>query len=539
MVRHTAIATVILMALSVWVLFYRLGEPNFYHLRNESRRAEIAREMIATGNWLIPQLEEETILTKPPIFYWSVALCSLTSGVTELTARIPSAVAGLGIVVFTLLLGCLLFNTEAGFISAFALLATNFFMHQARYAELECMLTFFVTAALYFFVKGYKNPARSTLWYCLFFAMMGLGMMTKGPFAMTFPLIPIIGFLVIYKEKKLLIRRSFLSGLFFFLIIVLPWPLVVLKYYPDFLKLVIWETAIRAATGFVHREPFQFYFLEAVKVFFPWVFFLPFSLWLAFSKRLVAVRKETAFLLLWFLGNLLFISLLKSKRDYYLFPITPAVALLIGATWLPLWAWIKEKAGDKKVLCQRAAFLAGSVCAGLSFMKDTPFAVNIPEMHSLNSAPLLLFIGAGMMAAALVKAVAPSAAAARTVFALTVVLMLLVHFMYFTCTVPRRNVEDSGEIFYKTVARLVGPKAPLGFCWSNENYTFTFYAHRQLTTLKEQKEIDAFMASPEKTYLVMRRKNYNALPSPAWRVVYQTDFAEHDSWKGYVLLCNK
>ncbi|MEI6128387.1 MAG: phospholipid carrier-dependent glycosyltransferase [Pseudomonadota bacterium] len=219
MVRHTSTLTVILAALSLWVLMYLLGAPNFYHLRNESRRAEIAREMLQTGNWLIPQLEEETILTKPPIFYWSVAICSLTTGVTELTARIPSAIAGLGIVVFTLLLGALLFNTEAGFISAFALLATNFFMHQARYAELECMLTFFVTAALYFFVKGYKNPGRATLWYCLFFTMMGLGMMTKGPFAVTFPLIPIIGYLVLNGEKKILLRKSFLSGLFFFFIL--------------------------------------------------------------------------------------------------------------------------------------------------------------------------------------------------------------------------------------------------------------------------------------------------------------------------------
>ncbi|MEI6128100.1 MAG: hypothetical protein WCQ99_16245, partial [Pseudomonadota bacterium] len=320
---------------------------------------------------------------------------------------------------------------------------------------------------------------------------------------------------------------------------VLPWPLVVLKYYPDFFKLVIWETAVRAATGFVHREPFQFYFLEVFKVFFPWIFFLPFAVWLACSKRLVTMRKETMFLLLWFLGNLLFISLLKSKRDYYLFPITPAVALLIGATWQPFWEWLQEKTGAKKVLLQRAVFISGSVCAGLSFMGDTPFAVNIPEMHSLNSAPLLLFIGAAMMAAALAKAAVPALSLARTVLALTVTLMLLVHFMYFTYTVPQRNAVDSGKIFYKTVARLVGPKAPLGFCWSNENYTFTFYSHRQLTTLKEQKDIEAFMASPEKTYLVMRRKHFTALKPLAWRLVYQSDYAEHDSWKGYVLLCNK
>ncbi len=81
------------------------GSRIFIICRNESRRAQISQEMIETGNWLIPQLEEETILTKPPLFYWSVAVCSLKTGVTELTARIPSAVAGFGTVIFTLLIG--------------------------------------------------------------------------------------------------------------------------------------------------------------------------------------------------------------------------------------------------------------------------------------------------------------------------------------------------------------------------------------------------------------------------------------------------
>ena len=86
----------ILIALSLWTLFYRLGEPNFYDLRMETRRARIAQEMIETGNRLIPKLEGETILTKPPLYYWAVAFLSFKNGVTEFTARVPSAVAGLG-----------------------------------------------------------------------------------------------------------------------------------------------------------------------------------------------------------------------------------------------------------------------------------------------------------------------------------------------------------------------------------------------------------------------------------------------------------
>jgi 4-amino-4-deoxy-L-arabinose transferase-like glycosyltransferase len=529
----------LLLLSSFWVLFYNLGVPNLYHLRNESRRAEIAREMIETGNWLIPHLEEETILTKPPLFYWSVAACSLKSGVTELTARIPSAVAGFAMVIFTFLIGALLFDRRTGFLAAFALLATNFFMHQARYAELEGMLTFFVTASIYCFFKGYKTPARAQLWYGLFFAMMGLGMMTKGPFAMTFPLIPIIGYLLIYKEIRLLKSKAFLLGIIPFACIVLPWPLFIMKDNPNFILLVLWETVARAATGFVHREPFQYYFLELVKALFPWIFFIPFALWLACSKRLQKSKKEITFVLLWFLGNLLFLSLLKSKRDYYMFPITPAVSLLVAATWQPFWQWVKEKTAIKELWCLRGAFIAGSILAGASFLRGNPFAVNIPSMHSPDIPTLLFFIGAGMMATAAVKIFYSSAALNTVVFTAVIVLMLGIHYLYFTYTVPMRNIYDSGKVFYQTAARLVGEKQPLAFAWSNENYTFTFYAHRPLTTIKENEDIAPYMAAAKKSYLVMRKFHYKRLGLLPWRIVYEIPYAEHDGWQGYILLCNQ
>lgn len=215
MAQRSLFMVLLLAVLCCWTLFYKLGEPNFYHLRNESRRAQIAREMLQTGNWLIPQLEEETILTKPPVFYWAVALCSLKTGVTELTARIPSALAGCGTVLFTLLIGGLLFNARTAFFSAFALICTNFFMHQARYAELESVLTFFVTASIYCFLKGFREPSRARTWFALFFTMMGLGMMTKGPFALTFPLIPIIGHLLLYGGTGIPGRKAFLQGILF------------------------------------------------------------------------------------------------------------------------------------------------------------------------------------------------------------------------------------------------------------------------------------------------------------------------------------
>ena len=446
----------LLIALSAWVLFFKLGAPNFYDIRLESRRAEIARNMLETGNWIVPQLSGETKLTKPPLYFWAVALCSLKTGVNEFTARFPSAVFGVGTVLVTFLLGTLLFTRIIGFIAALMLLVTNIFVSEARYAEMESMLSFFITSSIYFFCRGYQAPEHGKRWFALFFAMMGLGTMTKGPFAFTFPLIPIIVHLFMYNEQKLLIKKSFLSGVKFFFIFLLPWVLVILWMYPKFALVVIGETVARFYTeGYGHIEPFYYYLGAMVTTMFPWIFFLPLSLWIAFSDRLRSVRKENVFLILWIFGNLLFLSFSKAKRDFYLTPLAPAVALLIGSTWEALWDWLKEKLPYNKVNLHRTCFIAGSILAGIAFIAGNPFAVNFPSKRFPDIASFLLFAGLCFMLVSLIKSFDAPVSAARTAFATIVTLVLASQYLYLTFTVPVKNTYDSGAIFYKALPALV------------------------------------------------------------------------------------
>ena len=103
-------------------------------------------------------------------YFWAVALCSLKTGVNEFTARIPSAACGVGTIIVTSLLGSLLINRTVGLIAALMLLVTNLFVTEARYAEMESMLSFFITSAVYFFFKGYYAENRNKLWFSIFFA---------------------------------------------------------------------------------------------------------------------------------------------------------------------------------------------------------------------------------------------------------------------------------------------------------------------------------------------------------------------------------
>ena len=536
----TILLIFLLIALSAWVLFFKLGAPNFYDIRLESRRAEIARNMLETGNWIVPQLSGETKLTKPPLYFWAVALCSLKTSVNEFTARVPSAIFGVGTVLVTFLLGTLLFTRIIGFIAALMLLVTNIFVSEARYAEMESMLTFFITAALYCFFKGYYDTKRDTVWFTIFFILMSLGTMTKGPFAFTFPLIPVIAYLFIYKELGLLIKKSFVSGIKFFFIILLPWVLVIVWLYPKFALVVIGETVARFYTeGYGHIEPFYYYLGAMVTTMFPWIFFLPLSLWVAFSDRLRSVRKENVFLILWIFGNLLFLSFSKAKRDFYLTPLAPAVALLIGSTWEAIGEWFREKLPYNKIRLQRFCFITGAVLSGIAFTAGNPFSVNFPGKRFPDIATFLFFTGLCFMLVSLSRALMPSVTAAKTAFAAIVALVLVSQYLYLSFTVPIKNAYDSGANFYKALPALVKPEAPLAFFGTYDNYALSFYAHRPVIYLTTKDKVLPYMAAREKRYLVLSEKFLDKFPYVPWKVKFQGMYSEHTSWGGYRLVCNQ
>jgi len=537
--RTNIILIVILILLSAWALFFKLGDPNFYDIRLESRRAEIARNMLEKGDWIVPQLAGEAILTKPPLYFWAVALCSMKTGVDEFTARTPSAVFGIATVIFTFLLGSLLFNRQAGFYSALALMVTNIFIDQSRYAEMESMLSFFITSSIYFFCRGYQAPEHGKRWFALFFAMMGLGTMTKGPFAFTFPLIPILLYLFIYKEYKLLANKYIISGLKYFFIIILPWLAVIIWLFPKFVVVFLWETVAYYAEGYGHRNPFYYYFVVIGPALFPWIFFLPLSLWIAFSDRLRSVRKENVFLILWIFGNLLFLSFSKAKRDFYLTPLAPAVALLIGSTGEEIWNWLGEILPYNKVILHRSCFITGAILAGLAFTAGNPFSVNFPSKRFPDIATFLLFTGLCFMLVSFLKALMPRISIAAASFATLVILVLSSQYLYLTFTVPIKNTYDSGTNFYKALPALVKPDMPLAFFGTYDNYALSFYAHRPVIYLTAKDKVLPYMAAREKRYLVLSEKFLDKFPDVPWKVKFKSMYSEHTSWGGYVLMSNQ
>jgi len=380
---------------------------------DEPRFGQVVREMLASGDWIVPRVNNEIYTDKPPLLFWIVALLALLQGgeVTALIGRLPSAVGAIGGVLVTFDLGRRLFNRRVGVLGAVVLSVTFVYMYQARNAQLDMLLSFFCYVAVWAFVVCYQSEHRRPGAAMLFWAAMALATLTKGPPGFIVPLGGVLTFLAIRREMRLFGRVYPVRGLVLFVVIVCAWLIPMNLSIPKrgTQDLLITQTIIRYFAATHHEEPWYFFGKVLSYDFLPWTVFLPSALYVLLPRRRremaalasrsrrrtvryfittvlafaviyglltvawhrgdfsprgyqtirvmrmalawVAVlpwviwaigrairRYETPalqLLLAWFLWTMFFFSLSAGKRDQYILPMYPSLALLVGAFWEP------------------------------------------------------------------------------------------------------------------------------------------------------------------------------------------------------------
>jgi 4-amino-4-deoxy-L-arabinose transferase-like glycosyltransferase len=158
--RHLfAIGLLLATALSLTLNFYRLGGASLKEV-DEAYEALTAREMLQTGNWLTPYLNGVPRYTKPPLYFWLVAVNFRIIGPTEFALRFWSAAAGAGAVLLTGLIGRRLFGARAGVLAACALATSSSFIyfHGARSGCMDAMAAFWIAAGMLCVVSRGTDP---------------------------------------------------------------------------------------------------------------------------------------------------------------------------------------------------------------------------------------------------------------------------------------------------------------------------------------------------------------------------------------------
>lgn len=296
---------------------------------DEGRYVEIPREMVASGEWIVPHLNGLPYFEKPPLVYWIQACALKCFGGSPFAMRLP--------LVLVAFLGCLIVyafvrahqGARAALLSAMILGLSPLYFYLSRFLVLDLFLSVFMTAALLSFFMATQRPAG--IYSVLYGVFLGLAVLTKGLVGLVLPGGVILIWIVLGRHWHLLYRAFHPLALMSFAIVAVPWHL--------------WVHMRNAHFGwfyFIH-EHFLRYTTSVHSRFQPWWFFIPtiilgFFPWIVWGKNILR-RQEGAplkrnlntFLWVWIGVIVTFFSLSQSKLIPYILPIFPPLAMLVGS----------------------------------------------------------------------------------------------------------------------------------------------------------------------------------------------------------------
>jgi len=291
---------------------------------DEGRNAEVVREEIQEHHWMVPTFNGEPRLQKPPLYYWVTGALCLSGGLRESTLRLTSLLSAMVVLVFTFYLGMLLFSPQAAAMATMVLASSVFFMLYSNIVIFDMFLTMLCAGTVLFF-WGFQKGGGS-LFLVLAYLCTGLAFLTKGPVGC----LPML-FVGLYRMFRTgpPFWKSLFWGVPLVCMVALPWFFVAAGHHPQgvtqfFLK----ENLQRFFQGYGgHHEAWYYYLVVLVVGAFPWVlsvFRLPF---------VEDPPKGWGFMVLWFVGTVVFFSLSRSKSPQYILPAFVPLSLLLGQVW--------------------------------------------------------------------------------------------------------------------------------------------------------------------------------------------------------------
>ncbi|MFM2486556.1 ArnT family glycosyltransferase [Celerinatantimonas yamalensis] len=302
---------------------------------DEPRFAEAAREMVASGHWFFPLRGGELYPDKPPVFMWSIALFYALIGNMKIAFMLPNILVSLVVVWCVFDLSYRFWNVRTASFACLGLLIAPQFILQAKSAQIDAMVCAWITIAMYALMRHFFIRP-SWRWYTLAWAMMGLGIITKGVgFLPIFVLLPVL----FYHFSKRYDFAGAVSWRLWFgpvamLAVVCCWlvPMVYIANHsgnPDFIaykdNILFRQTMKRYADSWTHLQPWYYFLFSFPLLWFP----LP---WLllnkTFWKKVVDIRVIT--LLTWIGCVLAFFSASPGKREVYILPALPMLAVAVA-----------------------------------------------------------------------------------------------------------------------------------------------------------------------------------------------------------------
>ncbi len=379
----------VLIGVFLFLYIVPLGVRPFI-VPDETRYAEVSREMLASGDWVVPHLNGFRYFEKPALGYWLNAASMWAFGKNAFAARLPTALAaGLTALLLSLWAGRYAAHKTTGRLAAGVFLLSFEVFVLGVFSVLDGLFSLFVTTSIVFFYLAYEPRHR---WMLIVSGLScGLAFLTKGPLGVVLPAIVLAPF-VLWDRRIIATLKIFWLPCLVAALVALPWCLAIHRREPDYWHYFFWvqhiERFVHPDPG-QHRAPFWFYLPILLGGAMPWI---PLAGTIIQGLRRAGIKDPMIRLALcWLILPLLFFSASGGKLGTYILVCFPPLAFLIAVGLL-------RCLGESDITGFAIGAIVVAVGAGLLLCTlIVGFFVPLPKLGVLTPTLPWLLVGAGLL----------------------------------------------------------------------------------------------------------------------------------------------
>jgi len=373
---------------------------------------QISRTMLSSGDWVTMRLDGVAYLEKAPLVYWLIAIFYKIFGVHDWAARIPIALAAIGLAWLTAAFGTWAFGKRAGFYAGLCMATCIGIFLFTRILIPDVMLTFTTALAMWAFLRALDvEEPHPRVWASVLAASLGTGLLLKSLISVVFPCAAAIIYLLLTRElfsKETWKRLHVFSGTAIVLLIAAPWHVLATLRNPPYFAFTLhsgpgqyhgflWfyfinEQLLRFLNLRYPRDyntvPRLYFWLLHLVWLFPWSVYFPAIAKLSFKP--VDRAGRTRLLALCWTGFVLVFFTFSTTQEYYSMPCYPAFALLLGCAMAAEGVWIRRGTRILSAIAGTAALVAIGI---LFYVRNVPASGDISQALTSHPAVYSLALG--------------------------------------------------------------------------------------------------------------------------------------------------